>query len=525
MNEPTSNDYDLVPYDSYSFPQSSPEHLYCVAKVFGLSPVDFKKCRVLELGCASGGNILPLAELYPYSEFVGVDYSGRQIDEGQAAIKAIGLENVCLHEKSIADIDEAFGKFDYIIAHGVYSWVPEAIRDATLRVCKDNLSEAGIAYVSYNTLPGWNMLKSVRDMMTFHTRDIEDPKAKIAQAKAIVKFVAENVHNSNSPYSALLKSELERVRAASDHYLYHEYLEAENEPSYFYQFMDKAQSNGLQYLGDTDLHTMLLDNHSKQVSQALKEVQDIVHTEQYMDFLNERRFRRSLLCHNDKSIQRGLRSERASDFHFLASMSYVDVNDRDKLLLENEQIEFVTPVGNVKLDNKLAKMALGLMIERNGQPISLNGIAEQLAEHFPEFTQQELVNELMAQLVPLQLVFKGVLTLRASEGVYTQELSEKPCATRFAQYQARTTGWVTNARHECLNMDPASRMLVGCLDGKRELDEIVQYMVARVNAGELILHNRETKEPIQDAQLIQSTVEKMVKETLPLLAQQALLIG
>lgn len=525
MNAPTNNEYDLVPYDSYSFPKTAPEHLYCIAKVFGLSPVDFTQCRVLELGCASGGNIIPLAELYPKSEFVGVDYSERQIEDGHADIKAIGIDNIKLHAVSIADIDESFGKFDYIIVHGVYSWVPEDIRDAILRVCKENLSEDGVAYVSYNTLPGWNMLKSIRDMMKFHTRGIEDPKVKVAQAKAIVKFISENAPKAESPYGAFLKDELDRVSQAADAYLYHDHLEEENEPTYLYKFMDKAKANKLQYLGDADLNTMYLDNYKKEVSDVLRDVKDIVHTEQYMDFLNDRRFRCSLLCHDHKKIERALQGGLADEFHLITKTSYVDVTDREKLHIENEVLEFVSPIGNVQLKSKLSKMALGLMIERSGQPISVNGIAKQLAEHFPEMEHKDMVNGILAQLIPLQLVFKGVMTLRASEGVYTQEVSEKPCATRTAQHQSKTAQRVTNARHESLNMDQASKILLGYLDGTRNFDEIVKGMVSRVTSGELNLTNNETKEPVTDPGLIQRSMEQLVTNSLPLLAKQALLVA
>src|SRR5690606_29689840 len=140
--------------------------------------------RVLELACASGGNIIPLAELYPEAEFVGVDLLSKELEEGQRLIEANGLRNVRLLHRSVTDIDAAFGQFDYIIAHGLFSWVDDEVQRHILRVCKENLGPSGVAYISYNTLPGWNLVSSVRDLMRFHTQNLGSPVEKSAQARA-----------------------------------------------------------------------------------------------------------------------------------------------------------------------------------------------------------------------------------------------------------------------------------------------------------------------------------------------------
>ena len=72
--------YDTLPYDSYSFPYSHPARLAAVARLFGLTPPENKKFRVLELGSASGGNLIPLAMFYPEVEVIGVDYSEVQVE-------------------------------------------------------------------------------------------------------------------------------------------------------------------------------------------------------------------------------------------------------------------------------------------------------------------------------------------------------------------------------------------------------------------------------------------------------------
>ncbi|MCD0216938.1 class I SAM-dependent methyltransferase, partial [Enterobacter hormaechei subsp. steigerwaltii] len=111
--------------------------------------------KVLELGCSMGGNIITQALYYPDAEFVGIDLSGRQVAQGNAIIEKMGLKNVRLEEKDILTVDESFGKFDYIIVHGIWSWVPDTVKDKIFSICRNNLTKHGIAYISYNVYPGW----------------------------------------------------------------------------------------------------------------------------------------------------------------------------------------------------------------------------------------------------------------------------------------------------------------------------------------------------------------------------------
>ena len=176
-----NNQYDVVPYDSHPFSKTHPENLCTIARLFGLDAPDYHDARILELGCGQGGNLIPLAYNLPHSRCLGIDLSARQIAPGQQVIDALGLTNISLKQMSITDIGPDAGQFDYIVCHGVYSWVPTAVRDKILAVCRDHLVETGVAYISYNCLPGWNMIQSIRDMMLYHVADFKDPAEKAEQ--------------------------------------------------------------------------------------------------------------------------------------------------------------------------------------------------------------------------------------------------------------------------------------------------------------------------------------------------------
>jgi SAM-dependent methyltransferase len=233
---PTSNSYDEVPYDSHPFVQTHPDRLATVATLFGLRPQPIEQCRVLELGCAAGGNIVPIADELRESEFVGIDLSRRQIEDGKQLVEKLGLTNVDLRHASIMDVDESYGKFDYVICHGVFSWVPNAVQDKIFEICSQQMKPQGVAYISYNTYPGWHMRGMIRDMMRYHAERFSTAKIRTRQARALLDFLAQSVKQPESAYTRLLQQELSTLRNQADHYLVHEHLEEVNAPLYFHQF-------------------------------------------------------------------------------------------------------------------------------------------------------------------------------------------------------------------------------------------------------------------------------------------------
>jgi len=278
--------YDDIPYPSNPFPYSRPERLSAIAKLFGLDAPAPETCRVLELGCSMGTNLLVIAQDHPGSRCVGVDASSRQIAEGWKTIDALGLKNIQIKHLDILEVGDDFGEFDYIISHGVFSWVPLAVQNKMLEICKRLLAPKGIAYISYNTNPGWHIRGILRDMMLYRGMQFADPDARLAQAKSLVEFVAQASLGSDTPYQRLLQSELKHIGRMQDYYLHHEYLEENNQPLYFNEFAKRLAVNGLQYLGDAEFSTMVAANFSPEVTRTLNELgaHDIVQMEQYMDY-------------------------------------------------------------------------------------------------------------------------------------------------------------------------------------------------------------------------------------------------
>jgi SAM-dependent methyltransferase len=300
-----SDAYDETPYESYAFPLTAPGHLRAVAALYGLSAPAVENARVLELGCAAGGNLLPFAAAYPGARATGVDLSTQQIESGQAVIKAMGLKNIDLRAMSITDIDKDFGQFDYIIVHGVFSWVPPVVREAILRVCRENLTPDGIAYVSYNTYPGWKASDVVRDAMILNSYGAQTPQERLVRAKDMLSMLENGLSNTN-PLRSALQHASSQLRKHSDYYLVHEYLEAVNSPCYFLEFAAAAQQTGLAYLTDAEPQACMASNYGNNVAvlhNALSANASREMREQYLDFAVGRQFRKSLLIHTERAQQ------------------------------------------------------------------------------------------------------------------------------------------------------------------------------------------------------------------------------
>jgi len=475
MPTDTNPRYDEVPYESHPYEQTHPRWLATIATLFGMTPTPPTHARILELGCASGGNLIPMAEALPNSSCLGIDLSSRQIQDGQVAILATGLQNVELRRASILDVDESFGEFDYIICHGVYSWVDRSVQRCLLELCGTRLAHNGIACISYNTLPGWHMLGMLRDMMRYHADRFNQPTQQVAQSRALLDVLAKTVTSADNPYGMLLKQESAKLERCSDWYIYHEQLEEHNDPVYFYQFIERAEAEGLQFLGESELPAMLTDRFSPEIQAALREVSsNLVYAEQYMDFFCNRTFRNTLLCRKAVALQRKLGPQQIMPFSFATALvPHSEVSDPSM----PEPVEFER-LGwhSITVNDPIGKAAL----------LILGGA-------WPEhFTLLELETRVRARLRMPQLrgqaslVFAdklwtwfthGIVNMTVSPPVCVAKAGERPEGSLVARAQiAAGANTVTNLLHSRVKLDPFETVVLTLLDGTLDKAVICQRL-------------------------------------------------
>ncbi|MBW3539138.1 MAG: class I SAM-dependent methyltransferase [Planctomycetes bacterium] len=494
--ETSGTSYDTVPYESHPYDRTHPDNLATIGRLFGMQPPDPETARVLELGCASGGNLIPLAASMPEARFLGVDLSPRQIDVGRALVAELGLSNIELERRSIAEVAGADGPFDYVICHGVYSWVPPDVQDAILRVCSESLATNGVAYVSYNTYPGWFMRGMVRRMMLYHARQFEDPQMQVKQSRALLDFLIEAGPVGDETYHALLKRELEVIKNRHDSYIFHEHLETDNEPCFFHEFIEKAGRHELAYLGEAQFSEMLAGNFSKRLDETMRRLgAGLIHAEQYLDFLRNRTFRRTLLCRNGIPLNRRLGPEHLREMYVATRLAPVPVEQQPAA-----GATFQAPNGTkATVSHPLVKLAL----ERLGSlwPDAMR-FEDLLAACCRDSGSGEPAaggpeaNALGGAL--LELFARDLVELRVRPPRWAVSVDERPAAPPLARRQAREGRLVTSLKHQPVRLSDLGRHLIALLDGTNDRERLLDDLDAAVLDGRLRLE--ENGRPVEDAE-------------------------
>jgi SAM-dependent methyltransferase len=416
--------------------------------LFGLEPAPVQRARVLELGCGDGGNLLPIALTLPDARFVGIDNAASAIERGRAVAAALALENVALEPVGIEDFAAPDGGFDYVIAHGVYSWVPPDVRDRMLALCGRVLTPAGVAVVSYNALPGGRVRQALRDMIDFHTAGIEHARERAAKARELLRFLIEG-SPADWPMAAAIRVQAERLLPREDASLLHDDLEEFNDPVYFHEFLAHASAHGLQYVAEAEFSEMQTAVVPEPGQQALLAVEDPVLRDQYLDFLKGRMFRQTLLCRAEASVDR---SPRAAVVERLA---FASPAVRSEEPAADGRVVFAGPSGStLSTDHPAVVAAL-----------------EHAAECWPAALWVRDADGDRAALSDALLrgFAANVVHLHACPPRLSRHPGDRPEASPLARLQAADGDFVTSLRHRSVRLDDElARRLVTLLDGTRD---------------------------------------------------------
>lgn len=292
--------YNDVPYISKSFHYTLPEKQKTVLQLLGFETPDLENARVLEIGCSFGGNIIPFAISHPNAKIIGIDLAETQVNEGNNIIKFLELDNIELHHKNILNFDESYGKFDYIICHGVFSWVTEEVQNKILEIIKNHLSDNGSAIISYNTYPGWKNIDILRDIMKFRIEALNKYGNEIATfdkvkyGRGAIEFL-----EKFSFLSEHTKNMVADISSKDDYYILHEYFEESNVPLYLHDFNKKLLNFDLFHVVDSDINRSFPVFSSPEVETSVENEcgGDHIAREQYYDYLLNRQFRVSIVTH------------------------------------------------------------------------------------------------------------------------------------------------------------------------------------------------------------------------------------
>ena len=491
--------YDQFVYDDFPFTDTHPDWLASHGVLFGLDPAPVEGCRVLELGCGLGGNLVPLGELLPGATFVGVDRAARQIAVGREDVRALGLTNVDLRVLDILDVPLVGEPFDYIICHGVFSWVPPNVQDHILAVCGRRLAPQGLAILSYNVLPGWHLRGMIRDLLRREVGVDGHPKDRAQAARDVVQFMRANVPAERSTIGRWLKNELDTIESLSDAYLFFEHLVEDNQPMYFRDFAARAHGAGLAYLCDAEFASALPARYGPEVQAALEaRGGGQIETEQWLDYLTTRFFRRSILCRADAPVDRHLTGERVTGLRATTLMARVEGGFRGAggALIETE--------------DPVVERAL----------LSLDAIHPQAA---PVATLAKMAGTTPEDLgaTLLELFSHGHIGFGRWARPFVTRPGPHPRTTALARLKAqRGLTSVPNVQHESIALDSADRVLLAHLDGTRDHEALTDVLAGAAADGTVKI-TRADDAPVTDRAIFRELVEVKLDH----LARAALLLA
>jgi len=472
--------YDELRYPSQVFPQTHPDRLATIATLFGIKPPPVDRCRVLELGCGEAGNLIPMAFTLPGSTFIGIDLASTAIAAGQSLVDEIKLTNIELRHQDLLDFDAASSQFEYIIVHGLYSWVPPPVRERILEICETSLAPNGIAYISYNAYPGGHMRDAVRRMMLFHLRDVTGIQARCESAREFLEFLVE-AHADQDVYRFFLQAELQNFLERQGPHFFHDELGEHNHRFYLHEFVRDIARHGLQYISEAQLIAIQAAAIPAAAVQKLRAFShdDAVAREQYQAFVKLRGFHQSVICRSDVVIERRPDPKRIQHL-IVASPAMPAVENPD--VTSNDPLAFQYPGGgNMSTNHPLAKAAMLHLGEAWPLGLSFSDLFDSTLRYLSARNvalegPPEDDADWLADMI-LKMYVANFVELRTHQPAFVLTVSNRPVASPIARIQLRSGHFATNLRHASVEIDDApGRLLVSLLDGTRDRARLLADM-------------------------------------------------
>lgn len=447
--------YDAVLYPPRPFVQTHPDRLATLATLFGLPAAPPATCRVLELGCGVGGNLLPMAAALPEATFVGLDNAAVPIARARELAARAGLTNITFEETGLESYDGE--GFDYVIAHGVFSWVPEPVRDALLSLLGRALTENGVAYVSYNALPGGHLRLMLREALAVHLGEIEDPAARIAAAREFLRALSE----TEDEVAPTLRRAAQEVVGNDDAFLFHDVLAPENRPFALREFLDRAYAHGLRYLTEAQYS----ETQRGALPAEIDAIEDPIAREEHLDLYKERRFRQTLLCRADRPLYPAPHPE---------TLRGLGVSGALRVQSDGARVTFLGPgTARIETDNRL--------VIRTLQRIA---VAWPSAVWIADLGEEAELPQIRAAL--LQCYAANLVRLHVAPPFASTSVPDRPAVSAVARLEAEEGQPLTTIRHTA--HDPGEhRAVVPLLDGTRDRADLDAAALEHLAAAGLLL--------------------------------------
>lgn len=358
--------YDEIPYPGMSYPFAHPDRMAVAGRLHGLASPDPARATLLELGAGDGSNLLSLAQLWPEARCIGVDLSGHAIGLARQRAEALGLTNVELHHAPLEALLDPTGpvgplpRADYIIAHGLVSWVPPATRQALFELVGRSLSDDGVAMLSFQTWPGYSDVEPLRALMRHHVENVADPAKKVQQARDIaVWHILRWERLFGAARTHALRALYEEIAAMPDAVFLHDLLSPEHHPLSLTEITAELAPHGVAWLTNARMN----EPRTTQLPDPLRELarasDDPVRRQQYLDYFLMTRFRTSLFCRLDAvragRVVRNVEPQAFRPFHIAGRVSAEKLGRNP-----GRGLVVTTAVGDVTLSEEATRVLVAL---------------------------------------------------------------------------------------------------------------------------------------------------------------------
>jgi SAM-dependent methyltransferase len=484
---PENFSYDEVPYPSKFFVQTHPDRLAAAGLLYGMQPSPVESCRVLELGCGNGSNLISHAYGLPSSRFVGVDLSQIHIDQANSAVKELELSNIEFRKMDVMEMSvEDFGRFDYITAHGLFSWIPGFVREKVLSLFNELLEPNGIGYISYNAYPGAYAREMVRSLMRFHTYGIDDPEAKVEKAISLLELLAKNA-TEPEVYQRILNFEFRRHQQHDTGDIFHDDLGEDYRPFYFYEIASLLKENGMQFLSEAELHASSRQGVTAEYNALLDSLETVEEREQYLDMLRGRVFRQTLFCRSEIKLDRIPKPDVIEKFYLSSSLRPVEQLAN---IGENDVQKFANARGHsMQIVHPITKAAIAYLGEIWGGSIKTSELldaARQIVENAGGSFENWDDEFETARSILLRIVLESdLIELHAYAPYASRSSGMKPKVNRLSLWQLRDANHVFTLLNKDLKLeDKTAHYLLDLMDGTRTKMKLVTDMQAYVRSAD-----------------------------------------
>ena len=395
--------YDETPYHDQRYPLFTLDRLLGHAQLFGLCEPGrtSEGARVLDLGCASGQHLRHEAALHPHTSFTGIDFSSEEIELGRKAVCEEGLVNVELVQADLRGLEVEPGAFDVVVCHGVFSWVPDDVKERILLLCRQALAPGGVGAIAYLTYPGWKQREAIRELLTMRDRSDRPARERIEESARLLRVLqASYASREDDPHAAGLLAVVESMQQSSSNAFVHDELGSVHDPCYFLQFVEWAGECGLQYLAEADLGSMSTEALAPADARILDTLApNALETQQLVDFVVNRSGRASLLTRDDAAPARQIGRETLTALHYATRWwDVTPLNARD-----DEGALFESPAGRrMETTSPDVRALLSALTEGRDRTWSWPALRARIG----------LSDDELLELIPA-LLAKGVLEPRA----------------------------------------------------------------------------------------------------------------